>query len=163
MVDEDLRSRLRALGIPGDAVEHALARGDPEGAVFDPVLMPTIAKRTVSAAEIERAGGLSVEEIDATISAFGLPPPAPDEPAFTPEEAAAYKQLGELRATDGHRRSRSSCRGYMAGTYPGWPRRRSSSSACTSSPACGQTPTIDSSPSMRCRARSRACTRWPAR
>ena len=97
MADRDIRSRLHALGIPEDAVEHALARGDPEGAVFDPVLMPAIAKRTVSAAEIEQAGGLSVDELGAMISAFGLPPPAADEPAFTPEEASAYTQLGELR------------------------------------------------------------------
>jgi adenylate cyclase len=59
--------------------------------------MPTIAQRTVTAAEIERQGGLRVDELRAFIAAFGLRPSPPDEPAFTSEEANALIELGALR------------------------------------------------------------------
>src|ERR1700681_3898717 len=75
MHDDDLIGGLRALGIPAEAIDRAMRRGDPEGAIFDAVLMPAIADRTVSASEIERRGGLRVSEVQAFISAFGLRPP----------------------------------------------------------------------------------------
>jgi adenylate cyclase len=96
-MERDVLSRLRALGIPEEAIDRALARGDPEGAIFDSVLLPSIAERTVSAAEIEAAGGLEVEETLALITGFGLPAPGAQAPAFTPEEAHAFIELGELR------------------------------------------------------------------
>jgi len=77
-------------------IEHAVERGDPEGAIFDAVLMPSIAERTVSAEEIERQGGLRVGDLQALIGAFGLRPPAPNEPAFSPEEARVFVELGRL-------------------------------------------------------------------
>jgi hypothetical protein len=86
MHDDDVIGGLRALGIPAEAIARAMRRGDPEGAIFDAVLMPAIADRTVSASEIERRGGLRVSEVQAFISAFGLRPPGAEEPAFTPEE-----------------------------------------------------------------------------
>ena len=85
------------LGIPAGTIERAIERGDPEGAIFDAVLMPAIAERTVTAAEIERQGGLRVGELQAFIAAFGLRPPAPEEPAFSAEEARVFVELGRLR------------------------------------------------------------------
>ena len=95
MHDDDVIGELRALGIPAEAIARAMRRGDPEGAIFDAVLMPAIADRTESASEIER-GRLRVSEVQAFISAFGLRPPGADEPAFTPEEAGALVELGRL-------------------------------------------------------------------
>jgi hypothetical protein len=85
---------LRALGIPAEAIARPMGRGDPEGAIFDAVLMP-VADRTVSASGIERRGGLRGSEVQAFISAFGLCPPGAEEPAFTPE-AGALVELGRL-------------------------------------------------------------------
>jgi adenylate cyclase len=65
--------------------------------IFDAVLAPGIAERTVSARDIEADGGLPVEETLALVEAFGLAPPAPDQPAFTPEEARAFVGLQEVR------------------------------------------------------------------
>ena len=96
MHDDHVISGLRALGIRAEAIARAMRRGDPEGAIFDAVLMPAIADRTVSASEIERRGGLRVSEVQAFISAFGLRPPGAEEPAFTPEEAGALVELGRL-------------------------------------------------------------------
>jgi len=77
-------------------IERAIERGDPESAIFDAVLMPSIAERTVTAVEIERQGGLRVGDLQALIGAFGLRPPAPGEPAFSAEEAQAFVELGRL-------------------------------------------------------------------
>jgi class 3 adenylate cyclase len=93
---EEVLAALGALGLPDEAVKRAVARGDPEGAIFDAVLLGEIAERTVSAAEIERDGGLSAEDLRAFIAAFGLRPVEPHEPAFTPEEAGVFVQLGRL-------------------------------------------------------------------
>ena len=46
---------LRSLGISDEIVERALERGDPIAAVFEQVLSPQMAERTVTAAEIECA------------------------------------------------------------------------------------------------------------
>jgi adenylate cyclase len=88
---------LRALGIPDDAIERAIERGDPEGAIFEAVLMPAIAERSVSASEIEQRGGLPVAETQLLMEAFGLQPPAPHEPAFTREEADVFVELRRLQ------------------------------------------------------------------
>lgn len=87
---------LGALGIPDEAIERAIARGDPEGAIFDAVLLGEITERTVSAGQIERDGGLRAEDLRAFIAAFGLRPPEAEERAFTPEEARVFVELGRL-------------------------------------------------------------------
>jgi adenylate cyclase len=92
--DEDLIGSLVALGASHDAAREAVERGDPEGAVFESVLLPERLERTVSALEIEAQGGLSVEEIMGLVEAWGLPPPAPDDAAFTPSEARVLIELG---------------------------------------------------------------------
>ncbi len=100
---DDVVETLRALGIEQEAIERALERGDPEGAIFDSVLLPEMAERTVSAEEIERRGGLTIEETLAMFTAFGLPPPEPKQTAFTPEEAQVFvemKRLQEVWPTD---------------------------------------------------------------
>jgi len=94
--ESDVVGALRAVGIPAAVIERAMERGDPEGAIFDAVLMPSIAERTVTAAEIERQGGLRVGDLQTLIGAFGLRPPAPNEPAFSPEEARVFVELGRL-------------------------------------------------------------------
>lgn len=95
--DQDLVRTLRALGIPEEAIDRAAERGAPEEAIFDSVLLPGIAERTVSARDIEEAGGLPADETLALFAASGLSPPGPDEPAFTPEEAHAYTELQRIR------------------------------------------------------------------
>jgi class 3 adenylate cyclase len=94
--DAEVVEVLRQLGIPAEAVERALERGDPEGAIFEAVLLPAIAERTVSAAEIEAAGGLPAVDIARMVEGFGFPPPDLAEPTFTPEEAATFTELGRL-------------------------------------------------------------------
>jgi class 3 adenylate cyclase len=87
---------LRALGIAESAIARAIERGDPAAAIFEAALLPGIADRTVSASGIACRGGLSVEEIRAFVLSFGLRPPDPDEPWFTPEEAEVLVELGTL-------------------------------------------------------------------
>jgi hypothetical protein len=58
---DDVFEALQALGIEQEAIERALERGDPEAAIFESVLLPEMAERTVSPAEIERRGGLTVD------------------------------------------------------------------------------------------------------
>jgi class 3 adenylate cyclase len=94
---DDRVETLRALGIPEEAIERAVRRGDPEGAIFDAVLLPQIEARTVSATDIESRGGLTVDELVAMVRAFGLPPPEPNQPAFTPEEAQVFVELKRLQ------------------------------------------------------------------
>jgi adenylate cyclase len=94
--EDDVLDALRTLGIPAEAIARAIGRGDPQGAIFEAVLMPSQAERTVSAAEIERRGGLSVGELQAFIAAFGLPAPPAEQPAFTTEEALVFVELGRL-------------------------------------------------------------------
>jgi adenylate cyclase len=95
--EDDVVETLRALGIPEEAIARAIERGDPEGAIFEAVLMSAIAERTVTAAEIERRGGLPVDQTGMLVEAFGLRPPPPDEPAFTPEEAEVFIELRRLQ------------------------------------------------------------------
>jgi adenylate cyclase len=95
--DEDVLAALAMLGIPDEAIARAISRGDPEGAIFDAVLLGEIAERTVSAAQIESDGGLRAEDLQAFIAAFGLRPPEAQEPAFTPAEARVFIELGRLQ------------------------------------------------------------------
>src|SRR6266508_4302391 len=97
VADEEVVQTLRALGISEEAIERAVERGDPEGAIFEAVLMPAIEQRTVTAAEIEKRGGLTLDETRVFVEAFGLRPPAPDQPAFTPEEAHVFIELKRLQ------------------------------------------------------------------
>ena len=52
----------------------------------------------MSAAQIEATGGMPVERIGELMQAFGLPLPAPEELAFTPDEGRVLKQLWQMRA-----------------------------------------------------------------
>jgi adenylate cyclase len=67
-----------------------------ERALFEPVLMEEIRRRTLSAREIQAEGGLEVEQIAMMIEAFGLPVPDPDQPAYTREEGDVFRRLKEL-------------------------------------------------------------------
>ena len=51
--DDELVATLVALGASREAAEDAVRRGDPEGAVFESVLLPERRERTVSPADIE--------------------------------------------------------------------------------------------------------------
>lgn len=88
---------LLELGVSTDAMRRALERGRLEDAIFDAVLDPERAQRTVSPAEIEARGGLPVAEIQLLTQTAGLPPPDPDEPSFTEEEAQIYVEVARLR------------------------------------------------------------------
>ena len=88
--DQDhLVATLLQLGVSVEAMEHAQARGHLRDAIFDMVLDPDRALRTVSAREIEERGGWPARATLEMISAFGFPSPGPDEPYFNPEEADA--------------------------------------------------------------------------
>ncbi|HVS28607.1 MAG TPA: hypothetical protein VHE14_03590 [Solirubrobacteraceae bacterium] len=94
--DDEVADALRALGIGEDAIARAVERGDPQAAIFEAVLLPGISERTVSAAEIEQRGGVSVAQTQAMMEAFGVPVHLPDEPAFTPQEARVFIELKQL-------------------------------------------------------------------
>ncbi|MGZ6727655.1 MAG: hypothetical protein ACXVEM_09440, partial [Gaiellaceae bacterium] len=91
--DPEVARTLRKLGIEPQAIE----RGDPEGAIFDAVLLPGAQERVVTAAEVEEAGGLTAAEIAAMMEAFGLPTPEPSQPAFSQSEAEIFRALASLR------------------------------------------------------------------
>ncbi|MGZ4247910.1 MAG: adenylate/guanylate cyclase domain-containing protein [Solirubrobacteraceae bacterium] len=91
------------LGVAPEAAAAYVRRGDPEGAVFDRVLLSGRKQRTVSPAEIEAHGGLAVGEVAGLMEAFGLPHPRAADPVFTPEEArvlVALRELDELWPAD---------------------------------------------------------------
>jgi adenylate cyclase len=76
--------------------EDNLAAADA-AAIFDPVLDPARGERTVSPAQIEAEGGLTVDETRLVVLNFGLPSPEPQEPYFTAAEAAVLVRFGSLR------------------------------------------------------------------
>src|SRR5437763_16468038 len=76
---------LLELGAGIDAMRRALERGRLEDAIFDAVLDPERAQRTVSAEAIERRGGLPVDELRLLMQTAGISPPGAGEPAFTEE------------------------------------------------------------------------------
>jgi class 3 adenylate cyclase len=94
---EELAEVLRGQGVPEDLIHRAIERDDPEGAVLEAATLPERASRTVSAADVEAQGGLSATEVIEIVQALGFPPPDPDEPALTPEEARVFVELGKLR------------------------------------------------------------------
>jgi adenylate cyclase len=94
---EEAIGMLLGLGVSEAAIREAFARGRVEDAIFDPVLDPARERRTISAAEIEADGGLTVAESQLIALSFGLRAPEPDEPYFAEEEAAALRRIGELR------------------------------------------------------------------
>jgi adenylate cyclase len=95
-VTDEVVETLKALGVSDETIERALERGDPQGAIFDEILMPAIAERTVSAKEIEERGGIPVRQNLEVMQAFGLPKPGAKEPYFTPKEADALVEIGRI-------------------------------------------------------------------
>jgi class 3 adenylate cyclase len=91
---EDLAEAATLLGLGREAITRVLESDDPRVTIFDPVLLPAIGERTVSAREIEASGGLRSEEIVNMMEAFGLPGLDHDTAAFSPAEAAAMVELG---------------------------------------------------------------------
>jgi adenylate cyclase len=94
---EEIVAALLQLGVSADAMRRALKRGRLEDAIFDAVLDPDRERRTVTAADIERAGGLRAEEIADIVQAWGFPAGPAGEPSFTDEEATVLIELGKLR------------------------------------------------------------------
>jgi class 3 adenylate cyclase len=66
----------------------------------------------VSPADVEAQGGLSAGEVIEMFQAMGFPPPAPTEPALTPEEARVFVELATLRDVWPHELSRQLARMY---------------------------------------------------
>jgi adenylate cyclase len=66
-------------------------------AIFDAVLDPARGERTVSPAQIEAEGGLTVDETRLLVLNLGLPAPDPQEPYFTAAEAHVLVRFGSLR------------------------------------------------------------------
>jgi len=66
-------------------------------ALFDAALDPARGERTVSPAQIEADGGLTVDETRVVVLNFGLRAPDPQEPYFTTAEADVLVRFGSLR------------------------------------------------------------------
>jgi len=66
-------------------------------AIFDAALDPERGKRTISPAQIEADGGLTVDETRLVVLNFGLPAPDPQDPYFTAAEADVLVHFGRLR------------------------------------------------------------------
>lgn len=94
--DGELVAALIKLGVEPEAATDYVRRGDPDAGVFDAVLLPERLERTVTPASIAADGGLQAEDIAELMEAFGLPRPGPEDPTFTPEEARALLELGQL-------------------------------------------------------------------
>ena len=95
---EELAAALEDLGIAPEAVERAIVEGRPGDAIFDSVLDPSRAGRTVSVRAVEEAGGPRAAEQAEMMLAFGLSrPETDDEPFFTEEEARALVELERNR------------------------------------------------------------------
>lgn len=92
-MSDDVAEELRALGLPEEAIRRAIDRGDPEAAIFDAVLLPEIAERTITAREVAAGDGPEIHELQAFWEAFGLPFEDPDETLFTEQEAEAFRTL----------------------------------------------------------------------
>lgn len=84
---------LRALGVPDEAIARAAKRGDAVTAFFETLPLRAGVDRTVTAAEIAADSGLPVDRLRQLMLAFGLPAPGAADPAFTPEEAQALREL----------------------------------------------------------------------
>jgi class 3 adenylate cyclase len=95
--DAGVRDALRAFGVPEETIARATERGNPIAAFFESLPLRAAAGRTVTAAQIEQQGGPPVDRLAELMLAFGLPAPAPDEPSFTREEAAALAELWSRR------------------------------------------------------------------
>jgi adenylate cyclase len=88
---------LRTFGVPEEAIERAVARGDALGAFFETLPLRGDAGRTVTATDIEAAGGMPADKVKQIAHAFGFPGSAREEPAFTPQEAEMLNELWRLR------------------------------------------------------------------
>ena len=88
---------LRRLGVAPDAIQRALAGGDPERAILDRVVMPSVAERTINARDLEALGGPPAVEVVAMMAAMGWPQLDAATPAFTTEEASAFVELEAFR------------------------------------------------------------------
>ncbi len=94
--DRELVAGLLRLGVSEEQIRRASQRGRIGDAIFEGVLDPERAQRTISAREVEAGGGLSVAETAEVLRAFGLPAPEPEDPYFTPVEAEVFIQLGRM-------------------------------------------------------------------
>jgi adenylate cyclase len=88
---------LRRFGVSEPAIARVIEGGESEAGIAEIIPARGAAARTVSAAEIEAAGGMPVERIGELMQAFGLLLTGGEEPAFTPEEARVLQQLWQLR------------------------------------------------------------------
>ena len=88
---------LREFGVSEEAIARARERGDPVDAFFESLPGRAAIDRTVSPAQLEARGGPPPAQIAELMLSFGLPAPAPDEPAFSAEEAEALITLWASR------------------------------------------------------------------
>ena len=88
---------LLQVGVEPEAMRRALERGRLADAIFDAVLDPERARRTVSPRGIEARGGPPADEVGLIMQAAGLPAPGRDELAFTEEEAQMFVEVGAVR------------------------------------------------------------------
>src|SRR5215212_2975372 len=70
---------LLEVGVQPEAMRRAVERGRLADAIFDAVLDPERAQRTVSPRDIEARGGPPADEVALIMQSAGLPAPGPDE------------------------------------------------------------------------------------
>lgn len=79
--------------MPEEAIARAAQRGDLLSAFFESLPLRGAVHRTVSAADIQADCGMPAAQLQELMLAFGLPPPQPNEPAFSLDEAQAFCEL----------------------------------------------------------------------
>jgi adenylate cyclase len=89
-----LQTRDDAAMSSGSADDRVAAEA---AALFDAVLDPARGERTISPAQIEADGGLTVDETRLVVLNFGLPAPEPHQAYFTAAEADVLVRFGLLR------------------------------------------------------------------
>jgi adenylate cyclase len=94
---QQLAGVLRAFGVSEHGIARATELDHSTAGIAEIIPARGAAARTVSAAQIEASGGMPVERVGELMQAFGLPLPAPEEFAFSPDEARVLTQLWQLR------------------------------------------------------------------
>jgi adenylate cyclase len=96
VTESSIVESLVRLGVPAEDIQRAAEQGRPEDAIFEQVLDPERLERSVTPGEVEAAGGLTAEETQGLMKAFGLPAPGRNDPCLTPAEARVFNELGRL-------------------------------------------------------------------
>ena len=94
---QQLAGVLGTFGVSEPTIARAIELGGSQAGIAEIIPARGAAARPVSVAQIEASGGMPADRIGELMEAFGLPLPAGEEPAFTPNEAQVLEQMWQLR------------------------------------------------------------------